>query len=98
MPGKVTGIRWTSDGDECEARIGGPVKWAKRDRRTGRLGTPRTEGTVVRIDHGACWEVWLDPVTHHPPRVWNNPIYCGERVELLREGDTDFRPASDHSS
>jgi hypothetical protein len=78
MDDTPTRIAWThSERDECEARVGHPVRWRGHPNKQGRFGTWRTGRTVVAIDDGPpCWRVHLEPTEHSDG--WANPIRFDE--------------------
>ncbi len=75
-------IRWTHDGNQCEAEVGGPVRWGRPHERTGEVRRFQEEGVVIEIKRTVTWTVVLDPATHRPPRHWNNPILCGDSAQV----------------
>lgn len=81
-------IRWEHDGNDCVAEVGQPLRWAKRERKTDRLGPWRTGRTVWLIEpEPTCWNVRLD--ISQRADAWANPLLCGDRghVSWFDEAD-----------
>ncbi len=77
-------ILWRHHGDECEAVVGEPLRWAPIESKTGRRRmwwtTGRTVVMIMNAPHG--WEVYLDPT--EPADSWHNPISCGDRPKAVQ--------------
>jgi hypothetical protein len=75
-------IRWISDGDECVAKVGAPLRWRRRaTERARRAGMWKQGRTVIAIEErSGVWSVLLDP--DEPGDTWANPITCGGNVKV----------------
>ena len=88
VTGDALRIRWINHDDECEARIGTPLRWRRRATdRQRRPGMWKQGRTVIAIDEsGGVWSVLLDPEQRGD--TWNNPIFCGTDVKVDRSDES----------